>query len=95
VLILGRFHAWQSSLVFAAAFVLHLVLSWSSFLSWVLFIADLGLICWLAFRAYKDGEDCLAFIYVRPTDIRFLAETLNRMELPYFGQIASRFVDQE
>jgi uncharacterized membrane protein len=51
-----RFHAWQSSLVFAALFVLHLLLSWSRFLSWLLFIADLGLIVLLVFRAYKDGE---------------------------------------
>lgn len=51
-----RFHAWQSSLVFAALFVLHLLLSWSRFLSWLLFVGDLGLIVLLVFRAYRDGE---------------------------------------
>ena len=51
-----RFHAWQSSLVFAASFVLHILLSWSRFLSWLLFVGDLGLIVLLVFRAYRDGE---------------------------------------
>ncbi|KAI4740157.1 hypothetical protein E4T50_09416 [Aureobasidium sp. EXF-12298] len=72
-----RFHAWQSSLVFAALFVLHLLLSWSRFLSWLLFIGDLGLIVLLVFRAYKD------------------AETLDRFELPFFGRLASTYVDRE
>ncbi|KAH0369330.1 hypothetical protein KCU65_g3462, partial [Aureobasidium melanogenum] len=72
-----RFHAWQSSLVFAALFVLHLLLSWSRFLSWLLFVGDLGLIVLLVFRAYRD------------------AETLDRFELPFFGRLASTYVDRE
>lgn len=52
----GRFHAWQSSLLFTAMFVLHLLVSWSRFLSWVVFLADLGLIAYLTLRAYRDGE---------------------------------------
>ncbi|KAJ9620574.1 hypothetical protein H2203_007780 [Taxawa tesnikishii (nom. ined.)] len=71
------FHAWQSSLVFSAAFVVHLVLSWSSVLSWLLFVGDVVLIAYLTFRAYRD------------------AETLDRCELPFFGALASRFVDDE
>ncbi|CZT01548.1 probable UPF0132 domain protein [Rhynchosporium agropyri] len=51
-----RFHAWQSSLLFSAMFVLHLIFSWSSFLSWVIFIADLGSIGYLTFRAYHDAD---------------------------------------
>jgi len=51
-----RFHAWQSSLLFSAMFVLHLIFSWSSFLSWVIFIADLGMIGYLTMRAYRDAD---------------------------------------
>jgi uncharacterized membrane protein len=51
-----RFHAWQSSLLFAFLFVIHVIFSWSGFISWVLFIGDLGLIAWLTRRAYLDGE---------------------------------------
>ncbi|KAG4430307.1 hypothetical protein IFR05_014217 [Cadophora sp. M221] len=51
-----RFHAWQSSLLFSAMFVLHLIFSWSSFLSWVIFLADLGLIGYLTMRAYRDAD---------------------------------------
>ncbi|KAI5205960.1 hypothetical protein AUEXF2481DRAFT_3103 [Aureobasidium subglaciale EXF-2481] len=72
-----RFHAWQSSLVFTAVFILHLLLSWSRFLSWLLFIGDLALIVLLVFRAYRD------------------AETLDRFELPFFGPLASTYVDRE
>ena len=55
-----RFHAWQSSLLFAAMFVLHLILSWSSVLSWILFVIDLGLIGFLSFRAYRDGRSFIS-----------------------------------
>ncbi|KAG8626940.1 hypothetical protein KVT40_005885 [Elsinoe batatas] len=72
-----RFHAWQSALVFSAAFVLHLLFSWTSVLSWLLFIGDLALIAYLTFHAYRD------------------AETLDRCETPFFGRLASRFVDNE
>ena len=51
-----RFHAWQSSLLFAFLFVIHVIFSWSGFVSWVLFIGDVGLIAWLTRRAYLDGE---------------------------------------
>lgn len=65
------------SMVFAAIFVLHLILSWSGFLSWLLFIADLGLMFFLARRAYLD------------------VDTLEHYEVPFFGRIANRFVDDE
>ncbi|TVY67417.1 hypothetical protein LSUE1_G005347 [Lachnellula suecica] len=51
-----RFHAWQSALLFTAMFVLHLIVSWSTFLSWVIFVADLGLIAYLTMRAYRDAD---------------------------------------
>lgn len=72
-----RFHAWQSALLFSAMFVLHLILSWSSFLSWVLFVGDLGLIGYLTMRAYRD------------------ADTLDRCEVPFFGPLASKILDDE
>lgn len=51
-----RFHAWQSSMLFSAIFVLHLILSWSRILSWTLFALDLLLISFLALHAYRDVE---------------------------------------
>ncbi|MCJ1310223.1 hypothetical protein MMC25_003885 [Agyrium rufum] len=72
-----RFHAWQSSLVFAALFVLHLVLMWSRVLSWMLFVLDVALIAFLSFHAYRD------------------ADSLDRFEVPFFGGLASRYLDSE
>ncbi|KAI8956311.1 hypothetical protein F4801DRAFT_573834 [Xylaria longipes] len=72
-----RFHAWQSSLVFTVMFVIHLLFSWSTFLSWVIVLGDLALIGFLALRAYRD------------------ADTLDRFEVPVFGSIASRILDDE
>ncbi|KAI0145585.1 hypothetical protein GGR57DRAFT_296382 [Xylariaceae sp. FL1272] len=72
-----RFHAWQSSLVFTVLFILHLIFSWSTFLSWVIALGDIALIAFLALRAYRD------------------ADTLDRFEVPVFGQIASRILDDE
>lgn len=51
-----RFHAWQSSMLFSAIFVLHLILVWSRVLSWMLFTVDLVLIGFLAMHAYRDVE---------------------------------------
>jgi len=72
-----RFHAWQSSILFTALFVLHLIFSWSSFFSWVIFLGDLALMGWLVVKAYRD------------------ADTLDRYEVPFVGQIASRILDDE
>ncbi|KAF2814028.1 uncharacterized protein BDZ99DRAFT_459769 [Mytilinidion resinicola] len=51
-----RFHAWQSSLLFAFIFVIHIIFSWTSIISWLLFACDIALIGYLTFRAYKDAE---------------------------------------
>lgn len=51
-----RFHAWQSSLLFSAMFVLQLLFIWSSFVFWLIFVVDLGLIALLTYKAYTDGE---------------------------------------
>ncbi|KAK7911882.1 hypothetical protein PG985_014363 [Apiospora marii] len=72
-----RFHAWQSSLLFTAIFIIHLLFSSSTFISWVMVLVDLGLMAFLALRAYRD------------------ADTLDRYEVPIFGQLASRILDDE
>jgi len=53
-----RFHAWQSSLLFAFAFLIHIIFSWSWWISWALFWGDLLGIVWLVRRAWVDGEFC-------------------------------------
>jgi hypothetical protein len=35
--------------------VIHVIFSWSSFISWVMVVGDVGLIGWLTWRAYVDG----------------------------------------
>ncbi|KAL1845477.1 hypothetical protein Daus18300_014519 [Diaporthe australafricana] len=72
-----RFHAWQAALLFTAAFIVHLIFSWSVFLGWLIFLCDLGLVAFLTLKAYRD------------------ADMLDRFEVPFFGNIASRFVDEE
>ncbi|EXJ83026.1 hypothetical protein A1O3_06843 [Capronia epimyces CBS 606.96] len=52
-----RFHAWQSSMLFSVIFILHLILSWSTVLSWMLFALDVILIGFLALRAYRDVDN--------------------------------------
>ncbi|KAH8146464.1 uncharacterized protein LAJ45_09410 [Morchella importuna] len=51
-----RFHAWQSSLLFAALVILHAFLMFSAFLSYTLLLVDLGLIAWLSLHAYRDAD---------------------------------------
>lgn len=72
-----RFHAWQSSLVFGALFLLHIVFSWTSIISWMMFAFDMLLIAYLTLGAWRH------------------AETLDRVEVPFFGKLASSFVDDE
>lgn len=51
-----RFHAWQSALLFTAILVLHVMFSWSTFFSWLLFLGDIALVFFLTSRAYRDAE---------------------------------------
>lgn len=55
-----RFHAWQSALLFSFMFVIHIVFSWSTIMSWLLFLVDLAVIGYLTMRAYRDGKDSLS-----------------------------------
>jgi len=91
-----RFHAWQSSLLFAFVFVIHIIFSWSSFISWLLFVGDLAGIGWLTWRAYLDGEfsderKCGKGIEANES----VAATLDRYEVPFFGPLASSILDDE
>lgn len=52
-----RFHAWQSSMLFAVIFIVHLIFAWSTVISWMLFAFDLILIAFLAMHAYRDGKN--------------------------------------
>ncbi|KAF1813086.1 hypothetical protein P152DRAFT_396259 [Eremomyces bilateralis CBS 781.70] len=51
-----RFHAWQSSLLFAFLFIIHIIFSWTSIISYLLLVVDILLIAWLTYRAYSDAE---------------------------------------
>ena len=55
-----RFHAWQSSMLFAVIFVVHLIFVWSTIISWTLFAVDLVLIAFLAMHAYRDGTGSMS-----------------------------------
>lgn len=59
-----RFHAWQSSLLFTAIFVLHLLFSWSTFLGWVIFLGDLALMAFMALKAYRDADTLDRYVFV-------------------------------
>jgi hypothetical protein len=50
-------------------FVVHLLFSWSAFLSWLFFLGDLVLIAWLVLNAYRDADtlDRLVFSSLPPT----------------------------
>jgi uncharacterized membrane protein len=89
-----RFHAWQSSLLFAFVFVIHVIFSWSSFISWVLFVGDVAGIGWLTYRAYLDGESMAVGIGVSEL-MDDAAATLDRYEVPFFGSLASSILDDE
>jgi hypothetical protein len=90
--------------MFTIMIVLHLILHRSSVLSWVLFLADLGLMGWLTLNAYRDADTLdryacrlflnTAFVVHYEISKPFLT-TYYRYEIPYIGPIASRIVDDE
>jgi uncharacterized membrane protein len=89
-----RFHAWQSSLLFSAIFVLHLIFSWSSFISWTFLLCDVVLIGYLTMRAYRDGKFGKVTVEIWANCL-LQADTLDRCEMPFFGRLASRILDDE
>jgi uncharacterized membrane protein len=60
-----RFHAWQSALVWSFLGVIHVIFSWSTVISWVLFLGDVIGIGWLGWRAYRDGKLLFEDVRVR------------------------------
>ncbi|KAJ4305010.1 hypothetical protein N0V90_000539 [Kalmusia sp. IMI 367209] len=88
-----RFHAWQSSLLFAFVFVIHIIFSWSSIISWLLLVGDLGLIGFLTMHAYQDG---MSVLLSKDVDAdQYVASSLDRYEIPFFGPLASSITDDE
>ncbi len=75
--------------------VLHLILSWSSVLSWLLFAVNMCLIGFLALRAHRDGKSQSCGLKRYTTDEHHVAATLERFEVPFIGRLASSFVDSE
>ena len=72
-----RFHAWQSAMLFSVMFMVHIIFSWTSIISYLLLACDLLLIAYLTWGAWT------------------YADTLDRVEIPFFGRLATSFVDDE
>ena len=60
----------------------------------MLFIVDIGLIGFLAMHAYQDGMSIPFSLGHVDTDT-YAADGLDRFEVPFFGGLASSFVDSE
>lgn len=77
--------------------ILHLLISWSRFLNWLLFIADLGLMAFLAYKAFCDAEILDRYDNHRHKNQAsgYLISSKPRYEIPFFGRLASRIVDEE
>jgi hypothetical protein len=65
--------------------IVHLIFSWSSFLSWLLFICDLGLIGFLSMRAYRDGESSLRVMTIDIVLTAAQSTRLNTSRFLYLG----------
>ncbi|KAK9241463.1 hypothetical protein V1525DRAFT_11608 [Lipomyces kononenkoae] len=72
-----RFHAWQASLLFTPLFILFIILSFSTVLSYLILAVYIVFALYMAYRAYRDSS------------------TLERLELPVIGRLASDWVDSE
>lgn len=60
----------------------------------MLFVVDIGLIGFLAMHAYQDGI-ILPYSQVHTDTDMIPADGLDRFEVPFFGGLASSFVDAE
>ena len=60
----------------------------------MLFVVDIGLIGFLAMHAYRDGTYSPYSRLHTGTDTQ-AADGLDRFEVPFFGGLASSFVDSE
>lgn len=74
--------------------MLHLIFSWSTFFSWLIFLGDLGLIGYLTYRAYTDADTLDRYVtYYLESD--FADQSLFRCEVPILGPLASKILDDE
>jgi hypothetical protein len=64
--------------------VLHLIFSWSSFLSWVIFVGDLALIAYLTMRAYRDGM-CSRGLNKRKNLLTFATQPIHWTDAKYLS----------
>lgn len=80
--------------MFAFMFVVHIIFSWTSIISWLLFVVDLGVIGFMTMRAYKDGE-CTSLLPLSHALTIHPAENLDRYEVPFFGSLANSILDDE
>ena len=60
----------------------------------MLFVVDIALIAFLAMHAYRDGTSISLQWSYSGTDTA-TADGLDRFEVPFFGGLASSFVDSE
>ena len=60
----------------------------------MLFVVDIGLIAFLTLHAYRDGTFISHSRLLTTTDTA-TADGLDRFEVPFFGGLASSFVDSE
>lgn len=79
--------------------MLHIIFSFSAFLSYTLLAIDIVLIVYLSFRAYKDADTldrCVMASCLFPL-LRRLTATVRvcRCEVPFFGPLASSILDDE
>jgi len=85
----------QSSVILINYQIIHLIFSWSKFLSWFIFAGDLLLIGFLSWHAYHDGEKSGSTFDRASTDLSLSVDTLDHFEVPFFGRLANSFVDDE
>ncbi len=60
-------------MLFTVVFVIHLIFSFSTVLSWLVFIGDIALIAWLTMKAYRDADTLDRY---RPFETTFVIRKL-------------------
>lgn len=77
--------------------VVYLLFSWSTFFSWLIFLGNIALMAILTLRAYRDAESLDRYdpwLNLNIHEIRKLTQA-PRFEMPFFGGLATRFLDDE
>lgn len=58
-------------------------------------MCDIVLIAYLTLRAYRDGEFTVKAVLSDEANTVMVADTLDRCEIPFFGKLASKILDDE